>query len=120
MSADLINLVQNLGQPRVLVVGDVMLDRYIWGDAERIMALAGQQHKAHQVSQRVHQRDDFGRQSAARAPDGLILSPPFAPLAFWWAVTIVPSIRAYSKSGSPDRHSKICSKTPARTQRRKR
>jgi D-beta-D-heptose 7-phosphate kinase/D-beta-D-heptose 1-phosphate adenosyltransferase len=36
MSADLIDLVQRLGQPRVLVVGDLMLDRYIWGDAERI------------------------------------------------------------------------------------
>ena len=36
MSAELINLVQNLGQPRVLVVGDLMLDRYVWGDAERI------------------------------------------------------------------------------------
>jgi D-beta-D-heptose 7-phosphate kinase/D-beta-D-heptose 1-phosphate adenosyltransferase len=36
MSADLINLVQNLGQPHVLVVGDLMLDRYVWGDAERI------------------------------------------------------------------------------------
>jgi D-beta-D-heptose 7-phosphate kinase/D-beta-D-heptose 1-phosphate adenosyltransferase len=36
MSADLIDLVQHLGQPRVLVVGDVMLDRYVWGDAERI------------------------------------------------------------------------------------
>src|SRR5438874_9870684 len=36
MSADLIDLVQRLGEPRVLVVGDVMLDRYIWGDAERI------------------------------------------------------------------------------------
>src|SRR4051794_30731066 len=36
MTADLIELVQNLGQPRVLVVGDVMLDRYIWGDAARI------------------------------------------------------------------------------------
>jgi D-beta-D-heptose 7-phosphate kinase/D-beta-D-heptose 1-phosphate adenosyltransferase len=33
---DLIDLVQNLGQPRVLVVGDLMLDRYVWGDAERI------------------------------------------------------------------------------------
>ena len=33
MSADLIELVQNLGQPRVLVVGDLMLDRYVWGDA---------------------------------------------------------------------------------------
>ncbi|MFL5243217.1 MAG: D-glycero-beta-D-manno-heptose 1-phosphate adenylyltransferase [Gemmataceae bacterium] len=36
MSADLIDLVQRLGQPRVLVVGDLMLDRYIWGDAERV------------------------------------------------------------------------------------
>jgi D-beta-D-heptose 7-phosphate kinase/D-beta-D-heptose 1-phosphate adenosyltransferase len=36
MSADLIELVQCLGQPRVLVVGDIILDRYVWGDAERI------------------------------------------------------------------------------------
>lgn len=36
MSAELIELVQRMGQPRVLVVGDLMLDRYIWGDAERI------------------------------------------------------------------------------------
>jgi D-beta-D-heptose 7-phosphate kinase / D-beta-D-heptose 1-phosphate adenosyltransferase len=36
MSTDLIDLVQRLGQPRVLVVGDLMLDRYVWGDAERI------------------------------------------------------------------------------------
>jgi D-beta-D-heptose 7-phosphate kinase / D-beta-D-heptose 1-phosphate adenosyltransferase len=36
MSADLIELVEKIGRPRVLVVGDVMLDRYIWGDAERI------------------------------------------------------------------------------------
>ena len=34
--AELADLVRRLGQPRVLVVGDVMLDRYVWGDAERI------------------------------------------------------------------------------------
>jgi D-beta-D-heptose 7-phosphate kinase/D-beta-D-heptose 1-phosphate adenosyltransferase len=34
--ADLIELVHHLGQPRVLVVGDLILDRYVWGDAERI------------------------------------------------------------------------------------
>jgi D-beta-D-heptose 7-phosphate kinase / D-beta-D-heptose 1-phosphate adenosyltransferase len=34
--SDLIELVQQLGHPRVLVVGDVMLDRYVWGNAERI------------------------------------------------------------------------------------
>src|SRR5262249_7803803 len=36
MSADLIDIVQNLGQPRVLVIGDLMVDRYVRGDAERI------------------------------------------------------------------------------------
>src|SRR5882672_9969752 len=36
MSADLINLIQQWGKPRVLVLGDIMLDRYVWGDAERI------------------------------------------------------------------------------------
>jgi D-beta-D-heptose 7-phosphate kinase/D-beta-D-heptose 1-phosphate adenosyltransferase len=34
--ADLTELVLRLGEPHVLVVGDVMLDRYVWGDAERI------------------------------------------------------------------------------------
>src|SRR4051794_23494079 len=36
MSSDLIDLVQRLGQPRVLVVGDLMLDRYVWGNAARV------------------------------------------------------------------------------------
>src|SRR6516162_751916 len=36
MSADLIDLVQHLNQPQVLVIGDLMLDRYVWGDAERV------------------------------------------------------------------------------------
>ena len=36
MAFDLIRRVQTLGQPRLLVVGDLILDRYIWGDAERI------------------------------------------------------------------------------------
>src|SRR3981081_4649222 len=36
MSTELIELVQRLGQPRVLVLGDLMLDRYVWGDAERV------------------------------------------------------------------------------------
>jgi D-beta-D-heptose 7-phosphate kinase / D-beta-D-heptose 1-phosphate adenosyltransferase len=35
-TAELIELVQRLGQPRILVIGDLMLDRYIWGNASRI------------------------------------------------------------------------------------
>lgn len=36
MTYDLIRRVETLGHPRILVVGDLILDRYIWGDAERI------------------------------------------------------------------------------------
>jgi D-beta-D-heptose 7-phosphate kinase / D-beta-D-heptose 1-phosphate adenosyltransferase len=36
MTHDLIRRVENLGSPRVVVVGDLILDRYIWGLAERI------------------------------------------------------------------------------------
>ncbi|MBI3863915.1 MAG: D-glycero-beta-D-manno-heptose 1-phosphate adenylyltransferase [Planctomycetia bacterium] len=32
----LVDLIQRLGTPRVLVLGDAILDRYIWGDAERV------------------------------------------------------------------------------------
>src|SRR5436305_14459651 len=36
MGHDLIRRVEALGHPRVVVVGDLILDRYVWGDAERI------------------------------------------------------------------------------------
>jgi D-beta-D-heptose 7-phosphate kinase/D-beta-D-heptose 1-phosphate adenosyltransferase len=36
MHNHLIKIVESLGRPKILVVGDVMLDRYVFGDAERI------------------------------------------------------------------------------------
>jgi D-beta-D-heptose 7-phosphate kinase/D-beta-D-heptose 1-phosphate adenosyltransferase len=36
MSISAINLLERDARPRVLLVGDVMLDRYVWGDVERI------------------------------------------------------------------------------------
>src|SRR5271154_5093786 len=33
---DLIQRMENLGSPRIAVVGDLILDRYVWGFAERI------------------------------------------------------------------------------------
>lgn len=36
MSFELIDEMERLGTPRVLVLGDLILDRYVWGDAERI------------------------------------------------------------------------------------
>ena len=52
-------------------------------DADGVMTLPRQQNKPRQISQSIHQSNDFGGQPAFGAPDGLIASPPFAPLAFW-------------------------------------
>lgn len=35
-AVDLLAALDRLGRPRVLVVGDLILDRYTWGDAERV------------------------------------------------------------------------------------
>ena len=88
-------------------------------NTDTVVMLAGSRTKRTRYRER-RQGDDLGRQAAARAADGLGPGPPFAPLAFWWAVTMVPSTRAYSKSGSSDRHAKTRSNTPPFTQRRKR
>ena len=50
----LMDRLENLGQPRVLVVGDLILDRYIWGYAERIsqeapVALLRADHREHRL-----------------------------------------------------------------------
>jgi hypothetical protein len=84
------------------------------------MALPRQEQKAGKIAQRVDQSDDLGRQAAARTPDRLILSPPFAPVPCWWTRMMVPSIIAYSKSGSPNKTSKSRPKTPFNAHRRKR
>src|ERR1051325_9887830 len=33
---NLMNLVERFGRPRIMLVGDVMIDEYIYGDAERL------------------------------------------------------------------------------------
>src|SRR6056297_3189536 len=90
------------------------------GCAPQVVRLARQQHEVGQVAQAIDQGDDLGRQTAARAPDGLMPSPPFAPEAFWWAWTMVPSTRADSKSGVPRISLKMRSNTPALAHLRKR
>jgi hypothetical protein len=47
------------------------------------MRLSRQKQEAHEIAERINQCHDFSCQAAARAPDGLMLSPPFAPVAFW-------------------------------------
>src|SRR5271166_4691955 len=89
-------------------------------DADAVVSLTRQQGEARQIAERIDKRDDFGRQTTARSPDCLILSPPLAPAPCWWTRTIVPSIMAYSKSGSPDNALNRISKTPFTAQRRKR
>lgn len=54
-----------------------------WPDPHDVVALPRHQHETHQIAQCIDQGHDFGRQPALRAPDGLIVSPPLAPVAFW-------------------------------------
>src|SRR5260370_15029027 len=78
----------------------------------QFVPLAGQKNEAGQIPERLDKGNDLGGQAAARASDGLILTPPFAPVPCWWTRTMVPSMIAYSKSGSPERLWKMASKTP--------
>jgi hypothetical protein len=82
------------------------------------VALTGHENEACEIAERVDKREYFGRQASARSANRLILSPPLAPVPCWWTRTIVPSIMAYSKSGSPDKASNRISKTPFVAQRR--
>ena len=47
--------------------------------AAQIMGLSRQQPKVGQVADRIGQSHDLGCYPSSRAPDGLALSPPFAP-----------------------------------------
>lgn len=45
-----------------------------------VVTLARQEHEAEQIAERIDERRNFGCQTAARFADGLIASPPFAPV----------------------------------------
>ncbi len=88
--------------------------------ANAVMALSRQKDKARQIAKRIDKGDDLRRQASSRRADGLMASPPFAPVPCLWTLTIVPSTMAYPKSGSPDKLLNILSKTPFPDHRRKR
>ena len=48
-------------------------------DAAGVIALAGQQHEAHEIAKRAGQGKDFRRLAAFRAANGLIWVPPLRP-----------------------------------------
>ena len=53
------------------------------GHANNLASLSGKQGETDQIAQGIDQSEYFGGQAAFGPPDGVILSPPFAPLAFW-------------------------------------
>ena len=70
--------------------------------ADRVEALSGQKHEAHEIAERIGEGQDFGGHAALGAADGLALSPPFAPCPWRWTLTMVASTMAYSMSGSSE------------------
>ena len=63
-----------------------------WLDPDAVVALAGQKNEAYEIAERVDHCDDLGGQATSRPANGLISSPPFAPVPCWWTRTMVPSI----------------------------
>jgi len=51
--------------------------------AHDVIALARLQNKPDQIAQGIDKRDNFCCQAAFRSSDGLMQSPPLAPVAFW-------------------------------------
>ena len=49
--------------------------------AHRVEALPWQEHEAHQIAERVGERQDLGGQAAFGAANGLALQSPFCTLA---------------------------------------
>src|SRR5215204_2974621 len=88
--------------------------------ADRVEALPWQEHKAHEIAERIRERQDFGGQAAFGAADGLALSPPLAPCPWRWTLTMVASTMAYSRSGSSETAANNRCQTSALTQSRKR
>src|SRR6185312_11731696 len=86
--------------------------------ADRIVTMAGEKVEAHEVAERIGQRQDLCGHAALGAANGLALSPPFAPWPWRWTLTIVASTMAYSMSGSSEQASKSRTKTSALTQSR--
>ncbi len=97
--------------------GQAADERFGLGDVVR---LAGGETNAQRIAERIDGDVQLGAQPPARAPDGLILRPPFAPAECWWARTTVESSMMYSKSGSSAKALKRLSHTPAFDQREKR
>lgn len=50
------------------------------GCCDAVVALSWKQNKAGKIPERIDEGNDLCRQSAARAPDGLMARPPFAPM----------------------------------------
>lgn len=61
---------------------EVRLQTFDKGEGlRRVARLPGGEAKANRTTEPAHGEMDFRAQATARAADGLILSPPFAPLA---------------------------------------
>jgi hypothetical protein len=78
--------------------------------APAIGLLAGTEHHAQRVAQRVDEGMDFGRQPATAAAEGFVADAAFfrLPAACAWARTTVESSITQSKSGSCTASNKRC------------
>ena len=97
---------------------DLGRQRFRLGD---VVSVAPGEAERQWVAKGVDDHVDFRGKAAARAADGLVVTPFFrAPALCWCALTMVASIIAYSLSGSSAKVLKRLSRTPLAAQREKR
>jgi hypothetical protein len=102
------------------LVGDQHIGRHRGQElvcSHQVVRFTAGQEKAERIAERVDQCMDLGAQSAARAPDCLVLAGFFWRRRYADGRTIVLSIMAYSLSASAARCWNTCSQTPLSAQR---
>ena len=86
-----------------------------------VVSVATSEAERQRIAKGVDDHVDFRRKAAARAADGLVVTPFLrAPALCWCALTMVASIIAYSLSGSSAKVLKRVSQTQLAAQREKR
>jgi hypothetical protein len=63
-----------------------MADREQAAHSDEVVDIAGRDQQDMRAADLIGQRVDFRRLSAARAADGVVEGPPFAPAAERWAL----------------------------------
>jgi D-beta-D-heptose 7-phosphate kinase/D-beta-D-heptose 1-phosphate adenosyltransferase len=80
----LVRLIESLGVPKILVVGELMLDRYVWGEVSRVSP------EAPIPVLRVTNREDGSAELVASSTTSSLLAPASHAARSWGTMRTAP------------------------------